>query len=305
MPFRRSFSTILSVLLVLAFAAALLPAGCAPSLPPEPEWEKEARAFLDQADALYARKQYDQAAQSAQAFLARYPKSRHGDRALHLLGEIRLMQRDYRQALSYYKEIIERYPSSPFIADAKYKLGRCYFELKEYDLAVANLEDRSRLTDPAQLWAASEMLSSAYLFKKNYPLALREFVYLAEHAQNAKQQAGYRDRVREIIDKNLTADELSRVASGTAYPADLAQLRLAALLIEQRKIPGRAKVSKEFLERYPAHPERTRAEMLLNEATDRTDRSPVFHRRARSPDRPAGVLRRPGDQGRPACRPCL
>ncbi len=267
MPLRRSCSAIVALLIVLALAAALVPAGCAPGLPPEPEWEKEARVFLEQADAQYAKKQYDQAAQSAQAFLARYPKSRHGDRALHLLGEIRLTQRDYRQALSYYKEIIEKYSSSPYLADTKYKLGRCYFELKEYELAIANLEDRSKLTDPVQLRTASEMLAASYLFKKNYPLALREFIYLADHAQSPKQQAGYRDRVREIVDKNLTADELSRLTSGTAYPADIAQLRLAALLIEQRSYRDAVRVSKEFLERFPAHPERTRAEMLLNEAT--------------------------------------
>ena len=62
--------------------------------------------------------------------------------------------------------------------------------------------------------------------------------------------------MREIIDKNLTEDELTPLASGTAYPADLAQLRLAALLIEQRKYRDAAKVSKDFLERFPAHPEK-------------------------------------------------
>ncbi len=267
MPSRRLFSAIISVLLILAFAAALIPAGCAPKLPPEPQWEKDARAFLTQAENFYSKKQYDQAAKAADAFFTRYPKSRYGDRALYLLGEIRVNQRDYRQALSYYKEIIEKYPASPLIPEAKYKLGKCYFELKEYDLAVANLEDRSRIADPGQRRNISEMLSYSYLVKKNYPMALREYVSLLANAQNPKQLTGYRERIREIIDKNLNEDELKTIAAGNAYPADLAQLRLAALQIEQRKYREAIRTSKDFLERFPSHPEKTRAEMLANEAT--------------------------------------
>jgi branched-chain amino acid transport system substrate-binding protein len=269
MPFRHIFSTTISLLLILVFAAALVPLGCVPALPPEPEWEKEATALLDQAENFYAKKQYDQAAKAAEAFFSRYPKSRHGDRGLRLLGDVRLTQRDYRQALSYYKEIIEKYPKSPYIPDAKYKLGRCYYELKEYDLAVANLEDRSRITDPAQLRSISEMLASAYMARKNYAQAMKEYLYLLDHAQNAKQQAGYRDRVREIIDRNMTEDDLTKLASGTTYPSDIARLRLAALLIEQRNYRDAIKVAKDFLDRFPTHPEKTRAELLLNEATSK------------------------------------
>ncbi len=263
------------MLLVVAFTAALLQ-GCAPALPSEPEWEKEARVLLDQAETFSAKKQYDQAAKAADAFFTRYPKSRHGDRALRLLGDIRLNQRDYRQALSYYKEIIERYPASPLLAETRYKLGRCYYELKEYDLAIANLQDRSKIADPVQLRVISEMLSSAYIVKKNYALALREYVFLTVNTQNEKQRAGYRDRVREIVDKYLTEDELRSLAAGSSYPADIAQLRLAALLMEQRKYRDAISVVKDFLARFPSHSEKTRGEMLLSEATSRLTAARYF-----------------------------
>ena len=257
----------MSLLLVLAFAAALVQMGCAPTLPPEPEWEKSARAQLEQAEALYAKRQYEQAARADEAFFALYPKSRSMDRALSLMGEIRLTQRNYRQALSYYKELVEKYPSSTLIIEAKYKLGICYFELKEYDLAVPNLEDRSKITDPAQLRRIAEMLSVSYVYKKNYPFAVREYLYLVQNTTNEKQRAGYQDRIREIVEKNLTEDELKTLGTGKAYPSDLALLRLAALQIEQRKFREAVSTSKDFLGRFPSHPEKTRGEMLLNEAT--------------------------------------
>ncbi len=260
---RRNLTLLTAVLLLIV----LLTSGCAPKLPPEAPWEKDARALLEQADGLFAKRQYDQAARAVDAFFTRYPKNRHTDRALSLMGEIRLAQRDYPRALSYFKEIIEKYPASPFIIEAKYKLGICFFELKEYDLAIANLDDRSRIGDPSKLRRIADILSAAYLIKKNYLRALKENLTLIEITPDERQKAGIRDRIREIINKNLSEDELRSLSSGTAYPADVALLRLAGLLMEQRKYKDAIKISRDFLERFPAHPEKMRAEMLSADAT--------------------------------------
>lgn len=267
MPNRHAGSIVSAILLLLVCIAVLLQAGCAPKLPPEPMWEKDARTLLDQADGQFNRKQYDQASKTVDAFLYRYPTSRSRDRALYLLGEIRLTQRDYTKALKYYKELIQEFPASPLVLSAKYRLSQCYFELKEYDLVIANLEDRSKISDPSQLRRISEMLSVSYAAKKNYLLAVKEFAFLSTAAQTDPQKAGYRERVREIVDKNLTEDELKSLAAQTAYPADLAQLRLAGMLIDQRQYRDAVRIVKGFLEKYPTHPEKTRAEMLLNDAT--------------------------------------
>lgn len=267
MSFRRIRSALSLFLLALLSSNVLIPYGCAPKLPPEPIWEKDARALLDQADSLYAKKQYDQALKAVDTFMYKYPKSRNRDRGLYLMGEVHLTLRGYGKALSYYKELIQEFPASSFILSARYKLGQCYFELKEFDLAIANLADRSKVTDPVQLMRTAEMLSAAYLAKKNYAAATKEYVYLAAMTQNEQQKAGYRDRIREIVEKYLSEDELRTLAASAAYPADIAQLRLAGLLIEQRKYRDAVKISTEFLSKYPNHPEKTRAEMLLNEAT--------------------------------------
>jgi ABC-type branched-subunit amino acid transport system substrate-binding protein len=259
----RPVTILPAILLLIALTASL---GCAPALVPEPQWEKDARALIDHAETLFAKKQYEQARKAVDGFFTTYPESRHTDQALSLMGEIHLTTRNYKQALNYYKKLIEKYPSSSLIGEAKYKIGLCYFELKEYDLAVDNLEDRSRITEPAKLRRISEMLSAAYLVKKNYPAAVREFVFLADNAPE-KQRPGYRDRVREIVEKNLSESELTTLADGTTYPSDAALLRLAGLQIGQRNYTDAVKAAKTFLDRFPAHPEKTRAEMLLAEAT--------------------------------------
>ena len=269
MLFRRIPFTAALVLPFLLCLSVLIPSGCAPKLPTEPAWEKDAGALLDQADSLFSKKQYDQSLKMVGVFIARFPASKHRDRALYLQGEVRLIRRDYPQALSFFKEIIENFPASPLILQSRYKLGLCYFELKEYDLAIANLEDRSKVTDPAQLRRIAEILSVAYAAKKDYLPAVKELSALAETAPNEQQKTGYQDRIRELVDKNLTEEELSSLAAGTRYPSDIAQLRLAGLLIEQRKYRDAISTSKSFLDKFPIHPERTRGEMLLNDALSR------------------------------------
>jgi branched-chain amino acid transport system substrate-binding protein len=268
MPARHTGFRTSIVLLVLFLFYALLQSGCAPKLAPTPEqvWEKDARALLDQADSQFAKKQYDLSTSTIESFLYRYPTSRYRDRALYRMGEIRFTLRDYAKAANYYKEIIQEYPASSSILAAKFRLGQCYFELKEYDLAIANLEDRSKISDPNQLRRIAEMLSAAYSAKKDYLHASQEYAYLAENAQTEQQRAGYRDRIREIVYKYLTEDQLKTLATEKAYPADLAQLRLAELLIEKQQYRESIQVARRFLENYPGHPEKTHAEMLLNEA---------------------------------------
>jgi branched-chain amino acid transport system substrate-binding protein len=267
---RHSLSSIVAKILLAAVCLGVLQQfGCAPKLPPEPIWEKAATSLLDQADALYARRQYAQATKTVNGFLLQYPESRHRDRAYFLLGEIRFTLRDYAKALKYYKDILIEFPASSLIIDAKYKLGLCYYETKDYESAAANLADRSKITDPERLRRISEVLSSIYMMKQNYPLAVKEYVYLAQTAQTEQQKAGYRDRVRELIEKNLTEQDLRTLAEGSAYPADIATLRLAGLLLEQRNYRDAVSVSKAFLEKYPSHPEKMRAEMTLSEATAR------------------------------------
>ncbi len=48
-----------SIVLVLLFCfAAMLQTACAPKMVPEPAWESDARAMLDQAEGLLNKKQY-------------------------------------------------------------------------------------------------------------------------------------------------------------------------------------------------------------------------------------------------------
>lgn len=258
---------LVAVAAVLLLASFILATGCAPVVVPEPQWEKDARAMLDHIESLFVKKQYDQATTALDDFTNRYPGTRYRDRALSLGGEIQFSLRNYPAALKHYKELIEKYPSSTLITEAKYKIGLAYFELKEYDLAVDNLQDRSKITDTGKLQRIAEVLSASHAARGQFLAAVRELTWLAGNAANEKQRPGYRDRARELIDTKLTVDELEELSEGEPAPADAALLRLAALLIDQRRYKDAVDHARDFLKRYPDHPEKTRAEMLLADAT--------------------------------------
>jgi branched-chain amino acid transport system substrate-binding protein len=267
MPFRRIRFIASFIPLAFLCLSVLVSAGCVPKLPPEPAWEMGARELLDQAEAQFQKKQYEQSAKTVEAFFIQYPASRHRDRGIYRMGEVRFKQRNYGQALSFYKEVIEQFPSSRFIIQSRYKLGLCYFELTEYDLAIANLLDRRKLTDRAQLQRSAEILASAYMAKEDFLQAIREFSWLSRNAKDGRQRSGYRARVREIIDHTLSEDDLRTLSREKEYPADLALLRLSSLLIEQRRYQESVPPSETFLKRFPRHPETLRGEMLLNTGT--------------------------------------
>ena len=307
MPFRHTASTASIILLLLACFALFPQSGCATKLPPPPEppWENDARALLDQAEGQFNTRLYDLASKSVDTFLYKYPTSTQRDRALYLSGEIHFTLRDYRKALADYKEVIQEFPSSRYIMSAKYRLGQCYFELKEYDLAIANLADRGKITNPAQLKRIAEMLEVLTRPGRTIPWQSRSSSYLSNTAETDQRKAGYRDRVRELIDKYLTEDELKTVAAGTGYPADLALLRLAALLVEQRQYRGAVKTAKELPRKIPQPPRENPRRNAPERRDGRAHGAAAFPRRAAAAVGPACLFQRPGAQGDPARRELL
>src|SRR6185369_7029479 len=117
MPSRHTAPTASIILLLLVCFAVFPQSGCATKLPPpppEPVWETDAHALLDQAEGQFNAKLYDLASKSVDTFLYKYPTSRSRDRALYLSGEIRFTLRDYRKALADYREVIQEYPASTY-----------------------------------------------------------------------------------------------------------------------------------------------------------------------------------------------
>jgi tol-pal system protein YbgF len=73
-------------------------------------------------------------------FLKKYPSGRYADNAQYWLAESNYVSRFFNTAIIEFNKVITLYPSSPKVADARLKLGYCYYETKKWDQAKNNFK---------------------------------------------------------------------------------------------------------------------------------------------------------------------
>jgi len=73
-------------------------------------------------------------------FLKKYPSGRYADNAQYWLAESNYVSRFFNTAILEFNKVITLYPSSPKVADARLKLGYCYYETKKWDQAKNNFK---------------------------------------------------------------------------------------------------------------------------------------------------------------------
>ncbi len=79
--------------------------------------------------------QYSQAIEAFTAFLKKHPDGSYADNAQYWLGEANYVSRNFNRALKEFNKVIQNYPRSPKVPDAKLKIGYTYYELQQWDSA--------------------------------------------------------------------------------------------------------------------------------------------------------------------------
>lgn len=84
-------------------------------------------------------KQYAKAQRSFMAYNQRFPKGHYRGHVSYWLGEIALLNKNYPQAESYFQRVINDYPNSGKLPDARYKLAVTHIKTGQSDLAKKEL----------------------------------------------------------------------------------------------------------------------------------------------------------------------
>jgi tol-pal system protein YbgF len=98
------------------------------------------QAQYDNALAILREGRYAEAAQAFNRFLAANPGSVYADNASYWLGETYYVTRDFDQALETFEGLVNRYPQSSKVSDSHLKMGYIYYEKKDWKAARENLE---------------------------------------------------------------------------------------------------------------------------------------------------------------------
>ncbi len=78
---------------------------------------------------------YKKSLKAFRQFLKKYPNGRYADNAQYWLAESNYVSRFFDKAIVEFNKVVDLYPASPKVADARLKLGYCYYEKGEWNKA--------------------------------------------------------------------------------------------------------------------------------------------------------------------------
>ncbi len=111
----------------------------------------EADLYKTAYDLLNSRK-YDEAVVAFKSHLSQYPLGAYAANSHYWLGKVAMLKRDYPQAKTWFSKLINDFPASPKVPDAKLDLGRVYFFMGDKASAKTTLaEVAAGNTDAAKL----------------------------------------------------------------------------------------------------------------------------------------------------------
>ncbi len=137
---------------------AAAPASVAPASASAADADKEREAYQKAFDLLRDLR-YEQAIAAFRGFLKQYPDGRYGHIAQYWVSEANYAQRNFKQAIADYQQLIDHYPKSPKLAEAMLKIGYSYYEMGQKDAARKELTELTqRYPDTTEAGQASTFL---------------------------------------------------------------------------------------------------------------------------------------------------
>jgi outer membrane protein assembly factor BamD (BamD/ComL family) len=120
--------------IILIFTTVLFLAACA--IKPVPERVGPSYELFSRAENMLQEKSYEKALAGFNEYMERYPDGPMADAALMKMGSIYSILEKYQLALSIYQRLIDKYPNSHFISDARFEIIVAYYKDGEYGKAI-------------------------------------------------------------------------------------------------------------------------------------------------------------------------
>ena len=125
---------------------------------PEVDMKAALSAYRD-AFILLKQNQHEQSILAFQEFLVSYPDTKYSANAQYWLGEANYVAKRYDVALEEFKKVLDIYPESSKVPDARLKIGYTQYELKQWPEARATLGRlRAQLPDTKVAGLAQQRL---------------------------------------------------------------------------------------------------------------------------------------------------
>lgn len=262
-----SFACLLLYLGVVMSCTALGGTGSGPSLAKRAPGQEAAETLFSDAERAYQQKDYTRARRLYQSLLANYPQSPLVEDVSFRLGEVHYYEGTFAAAQQTLQEFLAKFPRSRLAPDAAYLRSLSLLHLKRYTEARGVLEEAQRTYPNARLQASFILtLAKVSVAEEQYIRALDELHGLTAARQiPADVQQEARTLSIDIVGSKLTLAELETVKRRwpVEFPSDYILLRLAREAWNRRAAIQAEAAAKEFLAKFPNHPEAPQMQALL------------------------------------------
>ena len=200
-----------------------------------PDNELTERIELKDAFLYYKKHKYDKAAEKYKEFIKNHEKSKLLAEAYFFLGSCysprfgKYRNSKTEQAIKNFQKVIIDFPESTWVSHAEYEIGHIYFNLDEYDKAIAQFETYlakykgDKYADKVMYW-----LAAAYQSKGNFEEAKDTYTKLIEKYP----QSQWAKRAEKELKDSKFDLRSETIKSSTELTAPKKEVRFAEITIK-------------------------------------------------------------------------
>jgi outer membrane protein assembly factor BamD len=213
--------------------------------------------ILERAEGKLAAEKYYDAAELLEHFIRRYPGTAQIPRAKLRLGDARFGLGEYVLARGEYEDVVEDYPSSPYVEEARFKIARCaYAAVYPHDRDQSETEEAIRLLEEFR----EEYPGSRYL-----PQVEKALADCRDRLARGDYEAGrFYEKRKRLRAAKIEYEYVLREFPETVW-AKRACFRLGEIYRIRGKLERAAEFYRRLVEDWPASEEAKRAEAILSQ----------------------------------------
>ncbi len=255
--------------IVLIFTTAFLLAACA--IKPVPERAGPSYELFSHAEKMLQMKSYEKALADYNEYLERYPAGPLADAALMKIGSIYTMLGKNQQARSIYQRLIDEYPKSQFIPDARFGMLVTYYKDGDYGDAIERATDFLKHAPPrVYVLKTYLLLGDIYRDMGSPKDAVNYYIIALKKSKDAEKDSiikSLKGAIRRLEPQDIVS-LVDRVKDG--IPKSYLMFQLGLDYAEQEKYDQALKILSAFTEQFPQHENVKQAQKLIAEINKRS-----------------------------------
>jgi ABC-type branched-subunit amino acid transport system substrate-binding protein/predicted negative regulator of RcsB-dependent stress response len=246
----------------LLMTIALFLGACA--IKPIPEKVGPGHELFSQAEKMLQAKSYEKALVQFREYHEQYPDAPLADAALMKMGSIHTILGDFEQARSIYQRLIDEYPDSHFVPDARFEIIVTYYNQGEYGNVIeqASLFLKQK-PSRAHILRTYVLLGDTYMAMGSPKDAVNNYIIALRKSKDMEKDSiinKLKDAVWELGPEDITTI-FNQVEDDVLKGYLMFQLGLN--YAEEERYDEALKVLTAFIKKFPEHENMQQAKSLI------------------------------------------